>query len=95
MNRGGSVGSTGKSLRGSPMMFLMIRNLSGSSPITGLTLRCTGLYFFLAETKIGMGSRLRLGMLEIWMGSKNSSDECMRLCGMGEYWSGGKSQMVS
>lgn len=27
-------------------MFLMIRNLSGSSPITGLTLSATGLYFF-------------------------------------------------
>lgn len=66
MNRGGSVGNTGKSLRGSPMMFLMILNLSGSSPITGLTLRCTGLYFFLAAAKVGIGSRrLRSGILEM------------------------------
>jgi hypothetical protein len=30
-------------------MFLTILNLSGSSPITGLTLSATGLYFFLVE----------------------------------------------
>jgi hypothetical protein len=48
LNQGGSVGRVGKSLRRSPIMFLIILNLSGSFPITGLTLRCTGLYFFLA-----------------------------------------------
>lgn len=34
--------------KGSPFISLIIRNLSGSSPIIGLTLRATGLYFFLA-----------------------------------------------
>jgi hypothetical protein len=38
----------GKVSRGSPFISLMIRNCSGSSPITGLTLRATGLYFFFA-----------------------------------------------
>jgi hypothetical protein len=38
----------GRFASGSPIMFLMIRYLSGSSPITGLTFSATGLYFFLA-----------------------------------------------
>ena len=29
------------------MIFLMILNLSGNSPMTGLTFRATGLYFLL------------------------------------------------
>ena len=48
VNGGGSVSSMGKSLRGSPVMFCRMRNLSGSLQITDLTFSATGLYFFFA-----------------------------------------------
>ena len=53
-NDGGCVGRIGNSLSGSPMMFLMILNLSGSSLITGLIFRATGLYFFLPSRFINI-----------------------------------------
>ena len=43
----------GRSCSGLPMMLRMILNLSGSVPMNGLTLRATGLYFFLVERWIG------------------------------------------
>ena len=55
LNFGGLVRRVGRSLRGSPIIFQTILNLSGSAPITGLTLRWTGLYFFFAEIYIGIG----------------------------------------
>ena len=56
-------------LSGLPTVFLIILNLSESSPITGLTFGCTGLYFFLAEIYIGMGSVQSLwGILVRYMG---------------------------
>lgn len=36
------------------MIFLIILNLSGSSPMTGLILIATGLYFFFVERCIGV-----------------------------------------
>ena len=39
-------------------MFLMIQNLAGRSSRTGLTLRATGLYFFLAEMNTFSGADL-------------------------------------
>lgn len=38
------------------MMFRMILNLSGNCPRTDLTLRATGLYFFLAAAKVSINS---------------------------------------
>src|SRR5271156_95878 len=39
----------GRVASGSPLMSLMILKRSGSSVITGLVLRCTGLYFFFVD----------------------------------------------
>jgi hypothetical protein len=47
LNGGGSGFNVGKCSRGSPTIFRIIQNFSGSSPITGRTLSATGLYFFL------------------------------------------------
>lgn len=44
--------SSGISARGSPVIFLMMRYLSGSEAIVGLTFSATGLYFFLADTRV-------------------------------------------
>ena len=46
----------GKFASGSPVMFLIIRNLSGSSPMIGLTLSATGLYFFLVFFLAAIGA---------------------------------------
>ena len=56
MNGGGFVGSIGRFCSGSLVIRRMIRNLSGNSPIMGLTLRATGLYFFLVASFINIGS---------------------------------------
>jgi hypothetical protein len=56
VNGGGFVGSIGRFCSGSPVIRQIIRNLSGNSPITGLTLRATGLYFFLVASFINIGS---------------------------------------
>lgn len=37
-------------------MFLIMRNLSGNSPMTGLTFSATGLYFFFAFTFGAIGA---------------------------------------
>src|ERR1700678_163699 len=60
VNGGGFVGSIGKFCSGSPVIRRTIRNLSGNSPITGLTLRATGLYFFLVASFINIGSSVCL-----------------------------------
>ena len=46
-------------------MFRMILNLAGNSPMTGLTLRATGLYFFFVArlTETGSGG---LGSIIVW-----------------------------
>ena len=51
---GGLVESDGMSLRGSPLMFWVIRNWLGSSVSTGRTLSATGLYFLPAYMAIGV-----------------------------------------
>ena len=58
-------------------MFRMIRNLSGSSPIIGLTLSATGLYFFFAIFFFAFGAA---EAVESWVmlpvdGGKTSTDE--------------------
>lgn len=70
---GGLGSKIGNSASGSPMMLRMIRNLSGSSPTTGLTLSATGLYFFFVFFfSVGVivmydGSDETLPVLEGWL----------------------------
>ena len=44
------------------MMSLIIRYLSGSSPITGLTLSATGLYFFFRSFFAAIGTVVYVGI---------------------------------
>ena len=60
---GGHVGRLGKCSKGLPMMLRMIRNLSGSSPMKGLILRATGLYFFLPSRFINIGLSKSMSLL--------------------------------
>ena len=59
----------GRAASGSPIIFLMMRYLSGNSPITGLTLSATGLYFFfctfftLTGTAVDAGTKVALPVL--------------------------------
>ena len=46
---------------GSPVMLRTMRNWSGSGARTGLTFWATGLYFFLADTKVGKSAGLEGG----------------------------------
>ena len=45
------------------MMLRMIQNLSGNSPMKGLTLRATGLYFFLPSRFINIGLSMLLSVV--------------------------------
>ena len=88
---GGRVGRLGKPFKGSPMMLQMIRNLSGSSPMKGLILRATGLYFFLPSRfiNIGLSKSISLsvvsgmiimsmsGLVSDMCSSDNSPSECV------------------
>ena len=57
-NFGGFGLRVGRCSNGSPLMFLMIRNFSASSPSTGLVLSATGLYFLVVLRPILTSSGL-------------------------------------
>src|SRR5882757_3302219 len=76
---GGRVGNVGMSFSGSPLTSRVMRNLLGSSVLTGRIFRATGLYFFPAYS----GLKNRCNVWQFWSGCDVALDEVRIMLSVG------------